>query len=42
MAGGRYVTLLDIESAHWHIPIHPDDKDKTGLLLPLVAFVMKD
>ena len=23
MAGSRYFPLLDIESAYWHIPIHP-------------------
>jgi hypothetical protein len=30
MAGSKYFTLLDVESAYWHIPIHPDDKDKTA------------
>jgi hypothetical protein len=25
MAGSKHFTLLDIESAYWHIPIHPDD-----------------
>jgi hypothetical protein len=26
MAVSKYFTLLDIESAYWHIPIHPDQK----------------
>ena len=30
MARSRYFTILDMESAHWHIHIHPDDNDKTG------------
>ena len=34
MAGSRYFTLLGVESAYWHIPIHPDDKDKTGFVMP--------
>jgi len=38
MAGSRYFALLDIESAYWHIPIHPDDKDKTGFLAPFGSF----
>jgi hypothetical protein len=38
MAGSRFFTLLDIESAYWHIPIHPDDKDKTGLVTPFGSF----
>ena len=38
MAGSRYFTLLDIESAYWHIPIHPDDKDKTGFVTPFGSF----
>ena len=38
MAGSRYFTLLDIESAYWHIPIHPDDKDKTGFVTPFWSF----
>jgi hypothetical protein len=35
IADSHYFTLLDIESAYWHIPIHPDDKDKTGFITPL-------
>ena len=38
MAGSRYFTLLDTESAYWHIPIHPDDKDKTGFITPFGSF----
>jgi hypothetical protein len=38
MASSRYFTLLDIESAYWHIPIHPDDKDKTGFVTPFGSF----
>jgi hypothetical protein len=38
MAGSRYFTLLDIESAYWHIPIHPDDKDKTGFVTTFGSF----
>jgi hypothetical protein len=38
MAGSRYFTLLDIESAYWHIPIHPDDRDKTGFVTHLGSF----
>jgi hypothetical protein len=34
MAGSLYFTLLDIESAYRHIPIHPDDKDKTVFVTP--------
>jgi hypothetical protein len=37
MAGSRYFTLLDIESAYWNIPIHPD-KDKTGFVTPFRSF----
>jgi hypothetical protein len=39
MAGSRYSTLLDIESAHWHIPIHPDDKDKIGFITTFGSFL---
>jgi hypothetical protein len=38
MAASRYFTLLDIESAYWHIPIHPDDKDKTEFITPSGTF----
>jgi len=38
MAGSRYFTLLDIESAYWHIPIHTADKDKTGFVTPFGSF----
>jgi hypothetical protein len=38
MAGSQYFTLLDIESAYWHIPIQPDDKDKTGFITPFGSF----
>jgi hypothetical protein len=38
MAGRRYFRLLDIESAYWHIPIHQDDKDKTGFITPFGSF----
>lgn len=38
MAGSHYFTLLDIESAYWHIPIHPDDKDKIGFVMPFGSF----
>lgn len=38
MAGSRYFTLLDVKSAYWHIPVHPDDKDKTGFLMPFGSF----
>jgi hypothetical protein len=38
MAGSHYFTLLDIGSACWHIPIHPDDRDKTGFVTPLGSF----
>jgi hypothetical protein len=38
IAGSRYFTLLDIESAYWHFPIHPDDKDKTGFVTPFGGF----
>jgi hypothetical protein len=38
MAGSRYFTLLDIGSTYWHIPIHPDDKDKTGFITPFGSF----
>ena len=38
MAGSWYFTLLDIESAYWHIPIHPNDKDKTGFITPFGSF----
>jgi hypothetical protein len=38
MAGSRYFTLLDIESAYWHIPIHTDDKGKTGFVTPFGSF----
>jgi hypothetical protein len=38
MTGSRYFTLLDIESAYWHIPIHPDDRSKTGFVTPFGSF----
>ena len=38
VAGSRYFTLLGIESAYCHIPIHPDDKDKTGFVTPFRSF----
>jgi len=38
MAGSRYFTLLDIEPVYWHIPIHPDDKNKTGFVTPFGRF----
>jgi hypothetical protein len=38
MAGSRYFTLLDIESAHRHVLIHPDDKDKTGFVTPFGSY----
>jgi hypothetical protein len=38
MAGSRYFTVLDIQSGYWHIPIHPDDEDKTGLITPFGSF----
>ena len=38
MADSPYFTLLDIESAYWHIPIHPDDKDRTGFVTPFGSF----
>jgi len=38
MAGSRYFTLLDFQSAYWHIPIHPDDKDNTGFITPFGSF----
>jgi len=38
MAGSRYFTLLDVESAYWHIPMHPDEKDKTGFFTPFGSF----
>jgi transposase InsO family protein len=41
MAGSRYFTLLDIESAYSHIPIHPDDKSKTGFVTPFGSFCYK-
>jgi hypothetical protein len=37
MVGSHYFTLVDIESAYWHIPVHPDD-DKTGLITPFGSF----
>jgi hypothetical protein len=40
MAGSKYFTLLDIASACWHIPVHPDDKDKTGFITPFGSFIM--
>jgi hypothetical protein len=33
MAGSRYITVLDIESAYWHVPIHPDHKNKNGYVM---------
>jgi hypothetical protein len=38
MAGSRYFTLLDVESAYWHISIQPDDKDKTEFITPFGSF----
>jgi len=38
MAGSHYFMLLDIESAYWHIPIHPADKDKAGFVTPFGSF----
>jgi hypothetical protein len=38
MAGSRNFKLLDIESAYWHIPIHPDDKNKTVFVAPFGSF----
>jgi hypothetical protein len=38
MANSKYFTLLDTESAYWHIPIHPDDKDKTSFITPFGSF----
>jgi hypothetical protein len=38
MADSQYFTWLDIESAYWHIPIHPDDNDKTGFITPFGSF----
>jgi hypothetical protein len=38
MASNCYFTPLDIESAYWHIPIHPDYKDRTGFITPFGSF----
>jgi hypothetical protein len=38
MAGSPYFTLPDIVSAYWHIPVHPDDKDKTGFVTSFGSF----
>jgi len=37
-AGSNYLTLLDIESAYWNIPIKEEDKDKTGFVTPFGSF----
>jgi len=37
MTGSHYFTLMDTESAYWHIPVHPDD-DKTGFITPFGSF----
>jgi hypothetical protein len=37
MAGSRYFTLVDTESAYWRIHFHPDD-DKTGFITPFGCF----
>jgi hypothetical protein len=39
MAGSHHFILLYIESAYWHIPNHPFDKDKTGFVTPFGSFL---
>jgi putative transposase len=38
MAGSHYFNLLDVESAYWHIPNHPDDKDETCFITHFGSF----
>jgi hypothetical protein len=37
-ASSHYFTSLDLESACWHISIHPYDKNKTGFITPFGSF----
>jgi hypothetical protein len=38
MAGSKYFTLLDIETAYWNIPFKEEDKDKAGFVTPFGSF----
>jgi hypothetical protein len=32
LSGNKYFTLLDVEDAHYHIPIREQDRHKTGII----------
>jgi len=39
--GAQYFSSMDVRNGFWHIPIHPDDKEKTGFITPEGLFQFK-
>jgi len=34
LAEAKYLHSLDIRSAHWQVPVAPEDQDKTAFVVP--------